>query len=128
MTTYLSLIERYDLIGKTRQLLQSGNPTQELLDGIDSKKIQALQVADKRCRKFKTGSIMWSPDIQKARDTRRFWIMFLRKRSGKQVKTRFLQRLAKASNIVLDWTMTMKTIETELQRARTACRIAYKRD
>jgi hypothetical protein len=60
----------------------------------------AAKMAEKGCRKLRTGRQAWTPQYTKNRNTRFFWIRLLAHRNGQRVSSRYLQRLAKAAGII----------------------------
>lgn len=52
----------------------------------------------------------------------------MKKKKGRRIKTRYLQRLANAAEIHIDWSMTLEQIQVEIKKARHNCRRAYMND
>ena len=56
-------------------------------DKLDSLREACMQQAEKKCRKFKRGGVLWSPRLQEAQDTILFWTLIRKKRRKCMVST-----------------------------------------
>ena len=61
----------------------------------DSLRTKCLLQAESKCRKLKTGSIEFSPTIQRQRNLLRFWKLLLKRKQGQRIDTKYLTRLEK---------------------------------
>jgi hypothetical protein len=92
----LNFSERLDtlLLG-----IQEGVPLsllqQQQYDNLLLSHHRAAQKAEKECRKLCMGKKLWTPAFTRNRDVRLFWLKILAKRRGKNVDSKYLQRLAK---------------------------------
>ena len=55
---------------------------------LDTVRVECMTLAEKQCRKFKRGGVLWSSRIQEARDTILFWTLLRKKRRKCHVSTR----------------------------------------
>ena len=69
-------------------------------DKLDGFRYEAMMVADKQCRKLCMGEKQWTPDYQMAREMVALWRLVVRKKQGKKVSSRFLERqMAKCNEV-----------------------------
>ena len=66
---------------------------------IDAIRTQAMQKAERKCRKLFMGGYEWSPPLQKARDEILLWTLVRRKLVGRNVGSRRILRLKKQLKI-----------------------------
>jgi len=91
-------------------------------EGLDKLHMIGLQLADSKCRKFRTGDIPWSPQYQVIRSRIEFWNLMVKKLSGGRVHGYYLRR--KAHNAKLQDQLAC----TDLQKAKDMRAIAYRED
>ena len=72
----------------------------EEFEELDLIKNNAMDIAEKGCRKLKMGEIKWCPKIQMARDKIRYFTLSRRKLLGRKVSSSLLQRLSKKTSCV----------------------------
>ena len=60
------------------------SPSQVELEKIDWHIMEAMKIADRQCRKFKTGAVPWSPSFQKAKDSLVAWHLIYRRQVEKR--------------------------------------------
>jgi hypothetical protein len=66
---------------------------------IDTIQVAAMKQAERRCRKYRTGAIEWSPTYQRACRQRDLLNLLAKKLRGGRVDGRFLRRKAKAASM-----------------------------
>ena len=71
-------------------------PSQKVeYDHLDELREEAMQTAERKCRKLHMGALPWSPTLQHARDMVQYVKLTLRRKRGRNVSARFLMRLSK---------------------------------
>ena len=68
---------------------------QERLDHVILQTHQAMEIAERKCRKFKCGRTAWSPQLAEAQATVKYWAALQRKATGRPVRHKYLQHLRK---------------------------------
>jgi hypothetical protein len=66
---------------------------------IDSLRVQGMLYGERQCRKLKTGSFPWSPEIQNCIDVITVWQLVCKRRKGLRVSTGLLRRSASAAGL-----------------------------
>ena len=70
------------------------------LETLDRIRTNIVLRAERKCRKFKTGQVPYSPeDVQRYGKEIRLWSMIIAKKSGKKVSTRLIARHAHSISI-----------------------------
>ena len=106
---YLELLEgsfrKEKLYQKTKKLILKMNSQVDVsklkkeYDTLDSIRYSCMMKAEEKCRKLKCGGILWSPKLQKARDSILFWTLISKKRKKCLVSSRRILRLKKKLGI-----------------------------
>jgi len=60
---------------------------------IDIRKTQAMQQAERYCRKLKMGAVEWSPQLALSRALIAMWMAMVKARTGKHISSRLIRRL-----------------------------------
>ena len=120
--TYLHLLQSHDLLHAAQSLSNSINGpltyAQQLeFERIDSLRIRFMLRAEKKCRKFKTGGIEFSPKVQHQRDRINLWKNVLSKRNGGKLSLSLLTRLEKKVGVSNTLSYSIPDIQTELSDA-----------
>ena len=85
---------------------------------------QAMDDAERKCRKFKCGQTDWSPEYQKIHDQIDYWMLRKKQKLGKRPNAQLLQRLGK--RLCIKYTsLTLKGLNEKLSNAHKA-RSAFK--
>lgn len=69
------------------------------MESIDDQIGRAIRHAEHKCRKLRTGEIPFSKEYVKVNQPRRFWLLLLWKRYGREVSNTTIRRLAKQIDI-----------------------------
>jgi hypothetical protein len=88
-------------------------------EAIDKIVGNCMDYAEKKCRKFHTGSVTWSPTYKKACLTLLYWLMRKPHRNGLHHNVRKILVLQRKLNIVYDPALTLQQIILNI-------RLAYK--
>jgi len=110
---YLAIVKERGLLRKARELYSELPPTtetgqslcpitQEQIDRfnyLEREKVRGIALAERKCRKLKTGVTSWSPSYASIHHSRRYWKLTKKHLLGKKVSTRQLQRLAKKAGV-----------------------------
>ena len=86
-------------------------------DRLDGLREAGMHYAERKCRKLKMGAVVWSPALQKARDTILFWTLLQRKRRRCHVSMRRILRLKKRLKITNEMTLSNEEVRFELDMA-----------
>ncbi len=97
---------------------------QKEYEAIDKLRVKGMKWAERHCRKVKVGKVEWSPKLQAAMDTQRYWKLTLLRAQGQRISARRLIRLAKKIKLRHDRTLSLGEI-TELC---AAAKKAYKKE
>ena len=121
-TTYHKLLERHHLPSAISQLTSSYtsslNPVQQIeYERIDKLRVQCLLQAEKKCRKFKTGNIEFSPTIQHQRNLIRFWKLILKRQQGHRIDTKYLTRWERKLHLQHTFSTPLSTIKSNIKEA-----------
>ena len=84
---------------------------------LDTIRVECMTLAEKQCRKFKRGGVLWSPRIQEARDTILFWTLLRKKRRKCHVSTRRILRLKKRLKIQKELQLSDQDIDIRLSKS-----------
>jgi hypothetical protein len=68
-------------------------------ESIDALRVKGMQEAERKCRKFRTGEVPWSPSLQEIMDRIAAWKLMRRKREGKRVSSQLLRRKLKSASL-----------------------------
>jgi len=69
-------------------------PQQQLeYEEINTRKTQAMQQAERKCRKLKMGAVEWSPQLALSRALITMWMAMVKACTGKHISSRLIQRL-----------------------------------
>ena len=85
-------------------------------DLLDRDRDRAMKYAEKKCRKFHSGNIPWSPTIQLIRDQKLYIKLTIRQKKGYRVGARYLMQLSKKAGFNLV-TSTIEECGKHLQKA-----------
>ena len=91
-----------DRLVRLRKQMYRQDPdiTKAELDTIDWIRTEIVLRTEQKCRKLKTGQVLYSPeDVQRHRKEIRLWSMFIAKKSGKKVSTHLIARQAHTISI-----------------------------
>ena len=69
-------------------------------EAIDKCRVKGMEQAEATCRKLKVGYQDWSPELQVALETHRYWYQVLLRLSGCKISARRLSRMAKSLKIL----------------------------
>ena len=86
-------------------------------DKLDTLRGECMTLAEKRCRKFKRGGVLWSLRIQEAQDTILFWTLLRKKRRKCLVSTRHILRLKKRLKITGELSLSDPAVHDKLSEA-----------
>ena len=119
---YIKLIQKNDLYNKVVKLNKSITDTltkeqQKEYELLDKQRISCALEAERKCRKFKTGGVEYSPKMQHQRDRITLWRAVLSRKNGKRVHTRFITRLEKRINVSNSLSYSIEQIREELTDA-----------
>ena len=87
---------------------------------IDKLRVQCLLRAEKKCRKFKTGNIEFSPTIQRQRNLIRFWKLILKRKQGQKVDTKYLSRWERKLHIENSFSTPLSEVLKNIKAATSA--------
>lgn len=89
-------------------------------DKVDKIRYDCMRNAERRCRKLKYGGVLWSPTIQRARDTILFWTLVGKKRRKCLVSARRILRLKKRLKITGELDLSDMEVKHKLDEAYDA--------
>jgi hypothetical protein len=97
-------LEKHEVLSQIRKLEDEieGKMTPAQMseyNRLDTFRIQAALIAQKRCRKLCMGAVPYSPKLSLAGKKIRAWKLLLKKKSGGLVQTKYLQRKLKEADI-----------------------------
>ena len=69
------------------------------LNRIDKVRTQSVRFAEKNCRKLHMGSRPWTPELNKLGRGINAWHLIIKKKCGKNISSRLIQRMSKGCNI-----------------------------
>lgn len=111
---YLTINQLYTSAQQNFQFL----PTDILhFEECDTIITQAMQHAEQKCRKLKTGTVRWSPLYQKACDRVVYWQLLIKERKGQHSNARKIVSLRKKLKIPIQ-RLTLDDMETSLKRVK----------
>jgi len=84
---------------------------------VDDTINKAMNIAEQKCRKLKTGIVKWSPIYQKACDRVTYWTMLQKESQGKRINTRKLLSLRKQLRITIN-NGSVHNVEEQLAKAK----------
>jgi hypothetical protein len=73
-------------------------------NALDDLRLKAIKKADRKCRHLRMGQVPYSPQLVMAWNKLKAWQLLLKKRKGRRVNSRYLQRSLKKAGIK-DWTL-----------------------
>ena len=111
MNIYQRCLNLYNSMGNT--LTNEQCIEYDLLDRYREK---AMKIAEKKCRKLHSGSLPWSPKLQKTRDIKLYIRLTIRRKKGHKVGARYLTRLSKKAGKQLAH-LSLDELGIELQEA-----------
>ena len=88
-------------------------------EALDALRVQGIFLADRKCRKLRTGSVPWSPILGHALAVHRFWDRFYVASIGRHVSSKYLSRLAQKAGLDLPVAMPSEEILRHRQLAWT---------
>ena len=91
---------------------------QKVFDGIHNQMYEARRIAEKRCRKIRSGGVPWSPATQEVWDRISLWKILLSIASGRPVSSRRLRRLMSKTGLPEAWRMSKEEVEKNLKKDR----------
>jgi len=96
--TYKKEVERLQLPLRMLKLEQvmTSPPSQEQTEEyeeIDRLNVESIFLADKKCRKLRTGTIPFSPTMQEPKHLLRYIDLLVRQREGRTINSRVIRRL-----------------------------------
>ena len=74
-------------------------------EALDALRVQGIFLADRKCRKLRTGSVPWSPVLSHALAVHRFWDRLYAFTIGRHISQKFLQRLAHKAGLDIPHSM-----------------------
>ena len=83
-------------------------------EALDALRVHGIFLADRKCRKLRTGSVPWSPVLAHALAVHRFWDRLYAASIGRHVSRKYLDRLA--HNAGLECPMDMPSEEILVHR------------
>ena len=89
---------------------------QEEYEKIDKIRCSCMLKAEKYCRKLRMGKVDWSPQIQKARDTIKYFTLTLRRKKGRHVGARTLIKLSNKTSCVSEH-LTERQLNDKIDKA-----------
>ena len=127
---YLQILDKIfkqnQVFSRLKELKQTcskqSTPTPEVLneyEELDKLRYQCMKLAERKCRKFKCGGVLWSPRLQQARDTILFWTLVYRKHKKCHVSTRRILRLKKRLQIKGELGLSEMEIREQISQAYT---------
>ena len=90
---------------------------QQEYERIDRLRVRSLLLAEKNCRKLRTGNIEFSPTIQHQRNLIRFWKLLSKRKRGHKIDTKYLTRWEKKLDIHNSFTIPLPEINQHLKTA-----------
>ena len=123
-TTLQSFYDQHDLPSRTFHLEQSIDgplsPAQaQEWERLDALRLQGIFLADRRCRRLRTGAVPWSPILAHALAVHRFWDRLYTSARGRHVSRKYLSRLASKAGLEVSVSMPLDEIELHRQDAWT---------
>ena len=80
---------------------------------IDKLRYNGMKLAEKKCRKLKTGAIAWSLPYQHAKNTLRYTKLTISRKLGTKIGARLLTRLSKKCGHKIDHAVTAVGLGTD---------------
>ena len=120
--TYSKLLTSHNLIDDAQRLQSSitgalTEAQQREFERIDRSRIKFMLMAEKKCRKFKTGGIEFSPKVQHQRDRINLWKHVLSKKNGGKASLSLLTRLEKKVGVSNTLSLPIIEVKKELSDA-----------
>ena len=116
-------IQHHDLLSRARTLNSQVQSTlspaqQQELEELDRIRTDLMLAAERQCRKLRMGKVPFSPIAMKAALAKSYWRLVLRKKSGRPVSSRLLQRKRHQAGIPPHSisSLTLPTIISNIQK------------
>ena len=124
-THCLNHLQQNNILQQTNNLLNMPTDTPSttiapLLEAIDDQFGRAISFGEKKCRKLKSGEIPFSEEFRTLNNTRRFWLLLLKRRYGKKVSTTTIRRLTKQLNLSQIYSIDIREAKLQLSKSRKA--------
>ena len=112
--------DAYARMSRLRQAMQTTILPTDILhfEELDGLITAAMETAEQKCRKLRTGTIQWSPIYQKACDKISYWKLRHNEALGKRVNNRKIISLRKKLNIHTEQTTSLYAIQEKLEMAK----------
>ena len=94
-----------------------GKESIKLYEEIDKIRVEGMHLAERKCRRFKTGKIPWSPAISAAQNVIELWTLVARRCKGCKVNTRTILRQKKKAGIEADTDVNYEVACSQLTAA-----------
>ena len=129
---YLSAYKVFSRLRKLTSQIVEGVPFTEKqeheYEEVDKIRVKGMDLAERKCRKLKMGAKLWSPALQKERDTILFWTLVLKRLKKCKIGARRLLRLKKKLNITEDTRLPREVVEIKLDDAYKRYKVCCKND
>jgi hypothetical protein len=128
VTKYYAYLIQHDLFARASKLEQAIKEGQPLtaaqiaeFEDIDELRVKGMKLADRKCRKLHMGAYEYSPALDKALDTKRYWLLVSERKQGKRrIGLRRLIRLAKKADLQVDHSLSLEEVLENVEKARVA--------
>lgn len=109
----------YERLNTLHQSMQTTILPTDLIhfEELDAFITNAMTIAEKGCRKLRTGIVPWSPLYQQACDRVTYWTLLCLELQGKRVNVRKIRSLRKKLRITRDINITIAEAESKLKTA-----------
>lgn len=85
---------------------------------LDDQIGRAIAYANKKCQKFRTGDIPYSPEFIQINNERRFWLLLIRRFYGRNISNTTIRRLADKVKVDNPYSIDMIEAKYQLKLAR----------
>jgi len=97
--------------------LINNNMAIQMLNKIDESITNSIKYAEKKCRKLKSGMVPFTPQINRAGKEINVWNNVIRKKSGCNISSTYIKRIAKKSGINMPMKLRIEDCIKERQLA-----------
>jgi Reverse transcriptase (RNA-dependent DNA polymerase). len=121
---YLQQQGVYDRMSQLYESMQKNIVPTDLLhfEELDETITEAMERAERKCRKLKTGTIQWSPLYQQACDKITYWTLILKEAQGLRVNNRKILSLRKKLKLTEEPNLSLDKIQKKLALATRSCK------
>ena len=118
----LKHLSKNNMLSKGLILLEDAKyPSTEQLrqrmEGFDDQLGRAIQHGKSKCRKFCMGDIPFSKSFEKLRDTRRLWLLTLKRKIGQKISSTTIRRLAKKLRVNSPLSFSLQAVKENFKQA-----------